>query len=344
MSYCYEKRVDDNNLQKGKITAYNIKWDIDKDDALATFDEMSIKKKAEYLDLSVNKFKQLSKEEIEKKLDDKWYDVWKEEYDFSDIMGLPKDVLLPDRVAEDYRQQDYDDDVITDYLSDEYNWCVKGYDIFDYDKVYKETAKEVFEEFNGYENGHSSYMIADVDKEAFTDFFVNLVLSEGFEENQRGCIGELRFEESNGYTIARFESCEKYPKLNGIIENAFPNSITYGSGQWDAIGIEAPEGAYESSLSDCYSEGYGIRLDVEIKDKRTGATEAIGDLIELDLDDIEYTDEDGEVYENEPDNETYQSLMGYLNDNEKIQVYQALDELRADLRDDLEEETEEERE
>jgi len=340
MSYCYEKRVDDSNLQKGKITVCNIKWDIDKDDALATFDEMSIKRKAEYLGISVNKLKQLSEDDIAKKLDDKWYDVWTEEYDYSDIMGLPKDVLLPDRVAKDYRQQDYDDDVINDYLSDEYNWCMKNYDVFDYDKVYKETAKEVFVEFNGYENGHSSYMVADVDREAFTDFFVNLVLSEGFDKEQRGGIGELRFEENNGYTIAKFESCEKYPGLNSIIEEAFPNSITYGSGQWDAIGVEAPKNAYESSLDDCCNEGSGIRIDVEIKDKRTGGTLYIGDLIELDYDDIECVNTDGEFLEIEPDNETYQSLMSYLSDSEKFQVYQALDELRADLREDFEQEDE----
>jgi hypothetical protein len=42
---------------------------------------------------------------------------------------LPDKIILPDCIVIDWHLNDQDDDIVTDYLSDEYGWLVNSYEL-----------------------------------------------------------------------------------------------------------------------------------------------------------------------------------------------------------------------
>ena len=55
-------------------------------------------------------------------------------------VDLPKEVLIPDHIAEEYLEMDAEapgcaDEILTDYLSDRYGWLINGF-MIDIDRDY----------------------------------------------------------------------------------------------------------------------------------------------------------------------------------------------------------------
>lgn len=327
MSYIYTKNVSDESLMPGKITIHHINWDIDLQDAYERLDNMSKKNAANALGMPYHSYLRISSP----------YELINDLFNnypvaFNNFMGIPNTVILPDDIVDRWHKEK-NDEIITNYLSDTYDFCINEYDIFDYSEEYKKTLDTIGMEFAGFDNGHSDYMIVGIDKDKFTDFLINAVLAESYSADYRDGIGHLQFEEKNGYTIATFDTCEKYPRLNDMIEKAFPDAIVYGFGDWDYNYIEAPEGAFDVTLDRCFADDGNLRIDLKVIDKISGAENGVGDLICFDYDDIEYVDENNEIHEKEPEDETYQYYMSLLDANDRLKVVQALDECRAFHRD-----------
>lgn len=195
----------------------------------------------------------------------------------------------------------------------------------DYIKEYEKARQLVQEEFAGYGNGHSEYMVVDVNADIFLDWAARMSLDETFKEPIAG----VSFKKGDdGTTVAFFSACETYaPMLCPVIQEAFPNARVYGFGEWDACCFVAPPKAYKTSLAECFSDGENLRLDVRITDKKSGCGSSIGDLICFDSsEEIDDVDED----------DTYSFLIGLLNKNEKKKVAKALNECRDFLAEDKE--------
>jgi hypothetical protein len=192
-----------------------------------------------------------------------------------------------------------------------------GFSLSNCKKTALEQAKKaVQEEFTGYDNGHSEYMVVGVDREKFLEWAALKTLDPQFDE----IIGNVRFDNGNGIVVARFSACEKYsPELNGIIEEAFPDAIVYGFGNWDSCIVEAPDGAYEASLDECFEDEGNLRIDVLITDKKSGCTGAVGDLVYFDsVEDVERAEGD----------ETFAYLTNLIDQDELPVVYGKLDECK----------------
>lgn len=188
----------------------------------------------------------------------------------------------------------------------------------------KSAKESVQMEFNGYGNGHSEYMVVDVDKDQFLTWAAtkSLEFDHGLFEEP---IGGVSFEEGNGVTVARFSACEKYgPQLNGDVAKAFPDAIVYGWGCWDSCYIEAPDGVYETELDEVFADGSNLRIDVKATDKKSGCSFCIGDLICFDsADDCE-----------NPDDATYDYLTSLINWDDRQKVEEALNDCKRSLEED----------
>ena len=172
-------------------------------------------------------------------------------------------------------------------------------------KTLEEAKVDVQAEIDGFGNGHSYYMVVGVDKGEFLNWAAERLMDPTFSE----LIGGLEFEEGrDGITVAKFDACEKYyPMLNSIIENAFPDAIVYGFGEWEDPMFDAPTDAYEVSLGECFSDDGNLRIDLTITDKKSGCTGNIGDLICFNS---------VESVRKAEDNDEYAYLTGMLNPTE----------------------------
>lgn len=170
-------------------------------------------------------------------------------------------------------------------------------------------------EFNGYNNGHSGYMVVGVGRNTFLEWCAKKVIDDTELE-----IGGLRFEKQNGINIAYFDTCEKSPALTDSIAEAFPDATCYGYGQWDSPVISTTsETTYETSLEECFEDDGNIRIDVKVTDKESGATFCVGDLICFeDLTDIGRRQH----------NDNYSYLTGLLSSEEMETVEKVIEECK----------------
>ena len=101
------------------LTITDIEWDIDIDETLDKLDNMSSDKAAEYLGVPKETYANMTTSERH----DYAYDVWHHNRkSLSEFVGAPNEVTLP-------TTRIWDEDSISDYLSDEYGWSCEGFRI-----------------------------------------------------------------------------------------------------------------------------------------------------------------------------------------------------------------------
>ena len=143
------------------------------------------------------------------------------------------------------------------------------------------TRESVLEEFDGFGNGHSFYMLKGVILSEFLDF------AESVEDE---LIGGVKTDED----VITFDMCEKYhPNYANIIAKAFPKATVYGIGEWDScdfvcIGPNVNTERFEylsteklpftMRIDEIFMDEGNIRVDLEVTDKETGAFILVGDL------------------------------------------------------------------
>ena len=99
------------------MKAYNIIWDIDMKQILEKLDDMTADNAVKALQIPYQTFINMSTSEIH----DYAYDMFEHnQAAAAEFMGLPEEVEIPDSVGTD-------EDEISDWLSDEYEFCHKGF-------------------------------------------------------------------------------------------------------------------------------------------------------------------------------------------------------------------------
>ncbi len=143
------------------------------------------------------------------------------------------------------------------------------------------TRESVLEEFAGFNNGHSEYMIKGVTLDEFLDF----------AEKSDELIGGVQ----KGNGVIYFTMCEKgYPEYTDVVAAAFPDAMVYGTAAWDgailvcissARGIDTSIHEYKReelpftvSVDECFDDEGNIRIDLQATDKETGDSIYYGDL------------------------------------------------------------------
>ena len=97
-----------------KVT--NISWDYDYEDFWQTLSEKLVYKQAKILDIPYEKYVEMNEWEREQYA----YDIFRRNPSVADeVFGLPNEIILPN--------EDWTEELITDYLSDEYGFCINGY-------------------------------------------------------------------------------------------------------------------------------------------------------------------------------------------------------------------------
>ena len=98
------------------MKAYNIDWDISINEAIEMLDEMDYKNAAFVLGISSDTYANMTTEERH----DYAYDLFHHcPGELEDFMDLPSEVELPEELI--------DEEDITNWLSDEYGFCINGY-------------------------------------------------------------------------------------------------------------------------------------------------------------------------------------------------------------------------
>lgn len=107
----YELTAKENNMSR---IATNIQWDIYLDEAYEALDSLSRENIAKMFgDKTLNM--------TTSELHDYCYEIWHRcPAELDEFMGLPDSVRIPDGL---------EDDEIADYISDEYGFCISGFDI-----------------------------------------------------------------------------------------------------------------------------------------------------------------------------------------------------------------------
>ena len=103
------------------MKAYNINWSIDYDEVYEKLDDMTVDKAAAALEIPKGRYANMSTEERH----DYAYDFFRHDPGALDeFLELPSEVEIPKDI-EDLS----DDNVITDWLSDTFGYCIEGYDL-----------------------------------------------------------------------------------------------------------------------------------------------------------------------------------------------------------------------
>ena len=103
------------------MRATNIQWDIDFDDVWEVLADMDYRKAADVLEIPYETYANMTTEER----DDYAYDYFRHRPGaLCDFLGLPDEVDIPSEFdpSDDYYEED-----ITDWLSDEYGYCINVY-------------------------------------------------------------------------------------------------------------------------------------------------------------------------------------------------------------------------
>lgn len=112
-------KLKEEDFMRPVLTATDIKWDVDIDEGFDKLDEMPSDIAAEYLGVPKETYANMTTSERH----DYAYDVWRHNRkSLSEFVGAPNEVTLPSNVL-------WDEDSISEYLSDEYGWCHEGFRI-----------------------------------------------------------------------------------------------------------------------------------------------------------------------------------------------------------------------
>lgn len=115
---------------KDFVVVSDIQWDFDVSDVLESFDELSVDEASKYLEIPSDRYANMHDSERH----DYILDVFKEDWfadSLSELFHLPQEVSIPSSEFEpddlkDIRNNGYAE-AVSDWLSDEYSFCVKGF-------------------------------------------------------------------------------------------------------------------------------------------------------------------------------------------------------------------------
>ena len=108
-------------MSKKAITlkATNIKWDIDIEDGYGKLDEMSVDEASEKLGIPAKTYANMTTSERH----DYAFECWhRSEAALAEFMDIDDEMDIPDPT-----NPDWDEDTISDYISDESGWCHGGF-------------------------------------------------------------------------------------------------------------------------------------------------------------------------------------------------------------------------
>lgn len=140
-------------FEKGMTVAVNnIKWDVDFETLAEAVQEMSETKASELLGVPYREYVNMTQSEQNDYLYECLHHLGQTNDDLiADIMKLPREVVVPKEYCE-YDEYGHPDlNAVTDWLSDEYSYCVRGYDhenipIDEAEKVWEEAQQKEVEE------------------------------------------------------------------------------------------------------------------------------------------------------------------------------------------------------
>ena len=99
---------------------YNVEWDVDADEIFERLDNMDVADQAEALSYPLDRYQEMTTDERH----DYAYDTFHHRPGVLDeFLGLPEIIDVPDEVAAEGI------DGVTDWLSDTYGYCFKGFSI-----------------------------------------------------------------------------------------------------------------------------------------------------------------------------------------------------------------------
>lgn len=99
------------------VKAYDIKWNIDMEEVYEKLDDMTCERAASELGIPENIYKNMTTEEKH----DYAYDQFRHNrLDLYDFMCAPSFVIVPE-------EMEYNEEAISDWLSDTYGWCHTGF-------------------------------------------------------------------------------------------------------------------------------------------------------------------------------------------------------------------------
>lgn len=105
-------------MKTTKVT--NISWDYDYEEFWQTLSEKLVEKQAKILDIPYNRYIEMNETEREEYA----YDVFRRTPSVAnEVFELPNEVELPN--------EDWTEELITDYLSNEYGFFIKGYTLIE---------------------------------------------------------------------------------------------------------------------------------------------------------------------------------------------------------------------
>lgn len=109
------------------MKAVNIQWDVDSDEILERLNDTELSELASLLQISEPQLAVMDREER--------FDLAMDRFRHSPalldrFLGLPDEVEIPQEIVNySYENDDERDEAISDYLSEEYGYCLDGYEL-----------------------------------------------------------------------------------------------------------------------------------------------------------------------------------------------------------------------
>ena len=107
-----------------KFAAYEIDWDIDKEEIIEKISELSDEEAAQILGIAIERFIKMSKEDIKDSFMSKFH---RQPGALDDLFGLPQEIKIP--TSFNIESEDDDMSEVTEWISDEYGYCINGYQV-----------------------------------------------------------------------------------------------------------------------------------------------------------------------------------------------------------------------
>lgn len=102
------------------MKATNIKWDVSEEEILTALDSLTAQEASKRLEIPYSTYANMTTSERHEYALDAFHHNLEQRAEF---IGLPDEVMLPEEAI------NWEDDEITDYLSDEYGYFINGYDL-----------------------------------------------------------------------------------------------------------------------------------------------------------------------------------------------------------------------
>ena len=108
----------------------NIEWDIDLNDAFEDFQNLTIEEQANMLNAPINDYKELLAN-VKKSYKIKETFIYNARHNYFDVASslynLPTNIDVPQELIDETEDRQELAEYMTDYISDEYGFCIGGY-------------------------------------------------------------------------------------------------------------------------------------------------------------------------------------------------------------------------